>query len=52
MSRYVRVVCNFLGSISPQQRFETQWNSVTAQLQLRVLFSKQRKVHLRGMRAG
>ena len=52
MSRYVGVECNFLGSVSPQQRFETQWTSVIAHLQLRVLFSKQRKVHPGGMRAG
>ena len=37
-------VCNFLGSVSPQPRCEMQ-SSVTAQLQLRVLFSKRRKLH-------
>ena len=52
MCRYVGGVCNFLGSVFPQQRFETQRMSVTACLQLRVLFSKPRKVHPRGVRAG
>ena len=44
-------VCNFLSSVSPQQRFEW-WASVTAPLQLRVLFHRQRIVHPRGVRAG
>ena len=47
----VRGVYNFLGSFLPQQRFETV-TSVTAPLQLRVLFGKHRIVHLQGMRAG
>lgn len=49
----VEGVCNFLGSFSPQQRFEMfEMTSVITQLQLRVLFGKQRIVHPQGMRAG
>ena len=52
MCRYVRGVYNILDSVFPQQRFETQQTRVTARLRLRVLFSKPRKVHPRGVRAG
>ena len=46
-------MCNFLGSFSPQQRFEMfEMTSVIAQLQLRVLSVEQRIVHPQGMRAG
>ena len=52
MCRYVGGVCNILDSVFPQQRFETQRTSVTAWLRLRVVVSKPRKVHPRGVRAG
>ena len=47
--RYVRGVCNFLGSVSLQQRFEMGdqcYSSVTIQ----TLFKKQRIVHTSGVR--
>ena len=43
----VRGVCNFLGSVSPQQRFETADQCYSS-----VLFGKQRKIHLQGMKVG
>ena len=48
--RYVTGVCNFLGSVSLQQRFETAdqcYSSVTVQS-----FIRQVKVHPQGVRAG
>ena len=44
----VRGVCNFLGSVSPQQKFETTDESV---LQFSFI-GKQRKIHPPGVRAG
>ena len=45
---FVRGVCNFLGSVSPQQKFEETDRPV---LQLSFV-SKQRKIHPRGVRVG
>ena len=49
-TRYVRGVCHFLGSVLPQQRFETVdqcYSSVTAQ---EFYLASKRKAHLWGMR--
>ena len=44
---FVRGMCNFLGSVSPQQKFEmADWCYSS------VLFGKQRKIHPQGVRAG
>ena len=57
----VRGVCNFLGSVSSQQKFEATdvkalgvsqfLDSVTALCYSSVLFRKYRKIHPLGMRA-
>ena len=43
-------VCNFLGSVSSQQKFEA-WTTVTVTCYSSVLFRKQRKIQPRGVRA-
>ena len=45
--RFVREVCNFLGSVSLQQKFE-----MADQCYSSVLFGKQRKIHPLGLRVG
>ena len=46
-SSFVRGVCNFLSSVSPQQKFEA-----VDQCYSSVLFGKQRKIHPQGGRMG
>ena len=49
---YVGGVCNFLGSVSPQQKFEVLQLRVTAPCYSSVLFRKWRKIHPWYMRVG
>ena len=44
--------CVISSVLSHRSRDLKQWTSVTARLELKVLFSKQGKVHPRGVRAG
>ena len=45
-------VCNFLTSVSPQQKFEATDRPVLQLSYSSVLFGKQRKIHPQGMRTG